>query len=155
MHTLLCATFALHYYLHTSLAIPSRPPTNAMRCLFASTKPWSHGVNQVRLSAIKYYHVYGLYEVIGLPPLRMIIGKRQQTPPTTKEQAQLQTPSTTEEQAHIMDWADQKCSSCYESSWRWIEDTYLSYFGENRTSYRSKGKSLSVFAAVRVLVTDK
>jgi hypothetical protein len=37
-----------------------------------------------------------------------------------------------------MDWARQKCSSCYDSSWRWVEDTYLSYFGENRTSYGIK-----------------
>jgi hypothetical protein len=30
----------------------------------------------------------------------------------------------------------------YDSAWRWIEDTYLKYFGENRTSYGVKGKSL-------------
>jgi hypothetical protein len=54
-----------------------------------------------------------------------------------------------------MDWAKQKCSSCYESSWRWIEYIYLSYFGENRTSYGIKGKSLFVFLAVRVLVMDE
>jgi hypothetical protein len=28
----------------------------------------------------------------------------------------------------------------YEEGWRWIEDTYLKYFGENRTSYGVKGK---------------
>ncbi|OBT64828.1 hypothetical protein VE03_06409 [Pseudogymnoascus sp. 23342-1-I1] len=37
-----------------------------------------------------------------------------------------------------MDWAKQKCSTYYDSSWRWIEDTYLAYFGENRTSYGIK-----------------
>lgn len=46
-----------------------------------------------------------------------------------------------------MDWAKQKCSSYYDSSWRWIEDTYLSYFGENRTSYGIKGNSFSKFFA--------
>lgn len=30
-------------------------------------------------------------------------------------------------------------SSYYDSTWRWIEDTYLKYFGENRTSYATKG----------------
>jgi len=29
-------------------------------------------------------------------------------------------------------------SRYYDSSWRWIEDTYLKYFGENRTSYGVK-----------------
>jgi len=29
-------------------------------------------------------------------------------------------------------------SQYYDSSWRWIEDTYLKYFGENRTSYGVK-----------------
>jgi hypothetical protein len=46
-----------------------------------------------------------------------------------------------------MDWARQKCSSYYDSSWRWIEDTYLAYFGENRTSYGIKGEnSPKIFA---------
>jgi len=26
----------------------------------------------------------------------------------------------------------------YDSTWRWVEDTYLKYFGENRTSYGVK-----------------
>ncbi|PMD48807.1 hypothetical protein L207DRAFT_413493 [Hyaloscypha variabilis F] len=26
----------------------------------------------------------------------------------------------------------------YDRAWRWIEDTYLKYFGENRTSYGVK-----------------
>lgn len=30
----------------------------------------------------------------------------------------------------------------YQSSWHWIEDTYLKYFGENRTSYGVKGIQL-------------
>jgi len=29
-------------------------------------------------------------------------------------------------------------SRYYDSSWWWIEDTYLKYFGENRTSYGVK-----------------
>jgi len=33
-----------------------------------------------------------------------------------------------------MEWARAK----YDSTWRWIEDTYLAYFGENRTSYGVK-----------------
>ncbi|TVY39164.1 hypothetical protein LOCC1_G004809 [Lachnellula occidentalis] len=28
-------------------------------------------------------------------------------------------------------------SSYYESGWRWVENTYLSWFGENRTSYEN------------------
>lgn len=32
-------------------------------------------------------------------------------------------------------------SEYYDASWRWVEDTYLKYFGENRTSYGTKGKS--------------
>jgi hypothetical protein len=30
-------------------------------------------------------------------------------------------------------------SSYYNSAMRWIEDTYLAWFGENRTSYGVKG----------------
>jgi len=29
-------------------------------------------------------------------------------------------------------------SDYYDSTWRWVEDTYLKYFGENRTSYATK-----------------
>jgi len=29
-------------------------------------------------------------------------------------------------------------SRYYDAGWRWIEDTYLKYFGENRTSYGVK-----------------
>ncbi|KAG0648407.1 hypothetical protein D0Z07_5326 [Hyphodiscus hymeniophilus] len=29
-------------------------------------------------------------------------------------------------------------SGYYDSGWRWIEDTYLKYFGENRASYGVK-----------------
>jgi len=29
-------------------------------------------------------------------------------------------------------------SSYYESTWRWVENTYLNWFGENRTSYGIK-----------------
>jgi len=29
-------------------------------------------------------------------------------------------------------------SDYYDSSWRWVEDTYLKYFGENRASYGVK-----------------
>lgn len=32
--------------------------------------------------------------------------------------------------------------SYYDKTWRWIEDTYLKYFGENRTSYGVKGEFL-------------
>jgi len=31
-----------------------------------------------------------------------------------------------------------KSDSYYDKTWRWIEDTYLKYFGENRTSYGVK-----------------
>jgi hypothetical protein len=31
----------------------------------------------------------------------------------------------------------------YDRAWRWIEDTYLKYFGENRTSYGVKGVYLN------------
>jgi hypothetical protein len=33
-----------------------------------------------------------------------------------------------------------KSDSYYDKAWRWVEDTYLKYFGENRTSYGVKGK---------------
>ncbi len=32
-----------------------------------------------------------------------------------------------------------KSETYYDSAMRWIEDTYLKYFGENRTSYGVKG----------------
>jgi hypothetical protein len=32
-----------------------------------------------------------------------------------------------------------KSDSYYDKAWRWVEDTYLKYFGENRTSYGFKG----------------
>jgi hypothetical protein len=32
-----------------------------------------------------------------------------------------------------------KSDGYYDKAWRWIEDTYLKYFGENRTSYGVKG----------------
>jgi hypothetical protein len=41
-----------------------------------------------------------------------------------------------------MEWARKKSNEYYDSTWRWIEDTYLAYFGENRTSYGVKGKAL-------------
>jgi len=31
-----------------------------------------------------------------------------------------------------------KSDGYYDKAWRWIEDTYLKYFGENRTSYAVK-----------------
>jgi len=31
-----------------------------------------------------------------------------------------------------------KSDSYYDKAWRWVEDTYLKYFGENRTSYGVK-----------------
>ncbi|KAE9376658.1 hypothetical protein N431DRAFT_435908 [Stipitochalara longipes BDJ] len=31
-----------------------------------------------------------------------------------------------------------KSDGYYDRAWRWIEDTYLKYFGENRTSYGVK-----------------
>jgi len=37
-----------------------------------------------------------------------------------------------------MEWARNTSSEYYNSGWRWIEDTYLKYFGENRTSYGVK-----------------
>jgi len=33
-----------------------------------------------------------------------------------------------------------KSDTYYDKAWRWVEDTYLKYFGENRTSYGVKGK---------------
>lgn len=30
-------------------------------------------------------------------------------------------------------------SAYTEPAWRWVEDTYLKYFGENRASYGTKG----------------
>ncbi|KFZ14748.1 hypothetical protein V502_05917 [Pseudogymnoascus sp. VKM F-4520 (FW-2644)] len=57
---------------------------------------------------------------------------------STRRLAQLDTINYADGYTHIMDWAKQKCSSYYDSSWRWIEDTYLAYFGENRTSYGIK-----------------
>jgi len=37
-----------------------------------------------------------------------------------------------------MEAAHKKSNSYYDATWRWIEDTYLKYFGENRTSYGVK-----------------
>ena len=37
-----------------------------------------------------------------------------------------------------------KSDSYYDKAWHWIEDTYLKYFGENRTSYGVKGTSLGL-----------
>ncbi|KAH8586762.1 hypothetical protein B0O99DRAFT_643585 [Bisporella sp. PMI_857] len=37
-----------------------------------------------------------------------------------------------------MDSAKKTSNSYYDATWRWIEDTYLKYFGENRTSYGVK-----------------
>lgn len=42
-------------------------------------------------------------------------------------------------------------SRYYDSSLRWVEDTYLKYFGENRTSYGAKGNTSQ---GVLVAVTD-
>jgi hypothetical protein len=41
-----------------------------------------------------------------------------------------------------MEGMKRKSNSYYDSAWRWIEDTYLKYFGENRTSYAVKGRFL-------------
>ena len=65
----------------------------------------------------------------------------------TRRLAQLNTVNYADRYTHIMDWAKQKCSSYYDSSWRWIEDTYLAYFGENRTSYGIKGERFPTFLA--------
>jgi hypothetical protein len=40
----------------------------------------------------------------------------------------------------------------YDSMWRWIEDTYLKYFGENRTSYGVKGLSTFVLVTAAFLL---
>jgi len=37
-----------------------------------------------------------------------------------------------------MDWTKQKYNSYYESYMPWIEDKYLQWFGENKTSYVAK-----------------
>jgi len=37
-----------------------------------------------------------------------------------------------------MEWTREKSSEYYNSTMRWVEDTYLKYFGENRTSYGVK-----------------
>ena len=39
-----------------------------------------------------------------------------------------------------MEGMKRKSDSYYDTAWRWIEDTYLKYFGENRTSYAVKGR---------------
>ena len=41
----------------------------------------------------------------------------------------------------------------YEATMRWIEDTYLKYFGQNRTSYGIKGKQpvFTCFILVNIL----
>jgi hypothetical protein len=40
-----------------------------------------------------------------------------------------------------LDPTEKKDKGIYNSTMRWIEDTYLKYFGENRTSYGVKGLS--------------
>jgi len=37
-----------------------------------------------------------------------------------------------------MEGMKKKSDTYYDKAWRWIEDTYLKYFGENRTSYGVK-----------------
>ncbi|KAG9243277.1 hypothetical protein BJ878DRAFT_443715, partial [Calycina marina] len=37
-----------------------------------------------------------------------------------------------------MEWARTTSKPYYDSTMRYIEDTYLKYFGENRTSYATK-----------------
>jgi len=37
-----------------------------------------------------------------------------------------------------MEATKKKSNKYYEATWHWIEDTYLKYFGENRTSYAVK-----------------
>jgi hypothetical protein len=44
-----------------------------------------------------------------------------------------------EERMEGMNSMKKKSDSYYDKAWRWIEDTYLKYFGENRTSYGVKG----------------
>ena len=36
-----------------------------------------------------------------------------------------------------------KSDGYYDRAWRWVEDTYLKYFGENRTSYAVRGEFCS------------
>jgi len=43
-----------------------------------------------------------------------------------------------EEKQSYAAWAKQKGAEYYDGGWRWIEDTYLKWFGENRTSYAVK-----------------
>ena len=45
-----------------------------------------------------------------------------------------------EEKQSYTAWAKAKGAEYYDGGWRWIEDTYLKWFGENRTSYAVKGK---------------
>jgi hypothetical protein len=38
-----------------------------------------------------------------------------------------------------MEAASAKSTSYYNAAWQWVEDAYLKFFGENRTSYGVKG----------------
>lgn len=38
-----------------------------------------------------------------------------------------------------MEWTREKYNSYYESYMPWVEDKYLAWFGENKTSYTAKG----------------
>jgi hypothetical protein len=44
-----------------------------------------------------------------------------------------------------MERMKKKSDTYYDKAWRWVEDTYLKYFGENRTSYGVKGMWLKGF----------
>lgn len=43
-----------------------------------------------------------------------------------------------------MEWTRQKYNSYYDAYMPWLEDKYLAWFGENKTSYTVKGLSLSL-----------
>jgi hypothetical protein len=48
-----------------------------------------------------------------------------------------------------MEWTKKQYNAQYESWMPWIEDKYLAWFGENKTSYIAKGTSM--FSILNVL----
>jgi len=43
-----------------------------------------------------------------------------------------------------MEWSKKKYNEYYESYVPWLEDKYLAWFGENKTSYVAKGTYPSI-----------
>lgn len=46
----------------------------------------------------------------------------------------------------MTEWTKKQYNSYYNSYVPWLEDKYLAWFGENKTSYTAKGKYLDILS---------